>query len=85
VGNGDAGNGFVHVMVRIAPGRSDELRRRITTELFAALERVMAPLMQQQRLGLQLEVAEFDAGMTTYRNNLASSTDADEPVVEHRP
>jgi 5-carboxymethyl-2-hydroxymuconate isomerase len=85
VGNGQAGNGFVNVSVRIAPGRHLELRQRITQELFGAMLAAMGPLFAQHRLGCQLEVTEFDAAVSVYQNNLANTDDPAEPVVCRSP
>jgi len=85
VGNGAADNGFVHISVRIAPGRSVELRQRVVRELFAAVQQVMGPLFGSQRLGCQIDLSEFDAATTTYQNNLANTTDPAEPVVSRQP
>ena len=81
VGNGEAGNGFVNVTVRIAPGRDLALRQRIKQTLFEAVLQAMDGLFETHRLGCQLEVTEFDPAVTVYQNNLASTHQADEPVV----
>jgi 5-carboxymethyl-2-hydroxymuconate isomerase len=70
VARGDAGMGFVQVMVRIAPGRDLALRQRIAKALFDAASQVLDPLFARQPLGLQLEVQEFDASVTLNRNTL---------------
>ena len=81
VGNAQAGNGFVNVTVRIAPGRNLALRQRVRQELFGAVLAAMEPLFENHRLGCQLEVTEFDADTSIYQNNLATTFDAHEPVV----
>lgn len=81
VGNAQAGNGFVNVTVRIAPGRSLEVRQRIARTLFDAVLAAMGPLFDKHRLGCQLEVTEFDAAVSVYHNNLADTNDAAEPVL----
>lgn len=81
VGNGEAGNGFVNVTVRVAPGRNLALRQRITRELFGAVLQAMDPLFKSHRLGCQLEVTEFDAEVSIYKNNLAVTDDPAEAVV----
>lgn len=85
VGNGEAGNGFVNVTVRIAPGRNLALRQRVRQELFGAVLAAMGPLFEYHRLGCQLEVTEFDANTSIYQNNLATTFDAHEPVVCRNP
>ncbi len=81
IGNGEADNGFVNVTVRIAPGRNMALRQRIARELFGALLQTMDDLFKTHRLGCQLEVTEFDADVSIYKNNLAVTDDPAEPVV----
>lgn len=85
VGNGEAGNGFVNVTVRIAPGRNLALRQRIQRELFGAVLQVMQPLFAHHRLGCQLEITEFDADVSVYQNNLANTLDSAEPVLCRTP
>lgn len=85
IGNGDPGNGFVQIHVRIAPGRDLALRQRVMRELFAAVERAMAPQFASGRLGCQLEISEFDPSVNIYQNNLANSHDPAEAVVCRRP
>lgn len=81
VGNAQAGNGFVNVTVRIAPGRDLALRQRIRQELFGAVLQVMQPLFAHHRLGCQLEITEFDADVSVYQNNLAATDDPAEPIA----
>ncbi|CAM3687397.1 5-carboxymethyl-2-hydroxymuconate Delta-isomerase [Polaromonas hydrogenivorans] len=81
VGNGQVGNGFVNITVRIAPGRNLALRQRIRQELFGAMLAAMGPLFENHRLGCQLEVTEFDADVSVYQNNLAATDDPAEPSV----
>lgn len=85
VGNGEAGNGFVNVTVRIAPGRDLALRQQIRTALFDAVLQAVGPLFEHHRLGCQLEVTEFDADTSIYQNNLASTGDPAEPLVCRTP
>lgn len=85
IGNGEAGNGFVNVTVRIAPGRDLALRQRITHELFGALLHIMDERFKNHRLGCQLEITEFDPNVVIYKNNLAATDDPAESVVCRTP
>ena len=85
VGNGDAGNGFVNITVRIAPGRDLALRQRIARELSAPVLACLQDLFRHRRLGCQLEVTEFDSAVTVFQNNLAGGTDPAEPVFCRTP
>lgn len=79
VGDGHADNGFIQVTVRIAPGRNLALRQRIMSELFAAMRECMQGLLASRRIGIQLEVTEFDPAVTTYLNNLTEPGQPDDP------
>lgn len=81
VGNGAPNNAFVQVFVRIGPGRDLALRQHIASLLFEALMQSMGDLLETRRLGLQLEVMEFDAALTHLANNHAESLDADTRVT----
>jgi 5-carboxymethyl-2-hydroxymuconate isomerase len=70
VARGDADMGFIQIVVRIAPGRDQESRQRITKSLFDAASSALEPLFRKCRVGLQLEVQEFDAAVTLNRNTL---------------
>lgn len=64
------GNGFVQVIVRIAPGRDTAVRQRVAATLFDAMSRALEPLLAGRRFGWQLEVQEFDDRFTLSRTNL---------------
>jgi hypothetical protein len=57
--------------VKIAPGRSEQVRSRIVDELFAVLERALAPLMACRPRGFQLH--ESDPAVTRSGGSIAGS------------
>jgi 5-carboxymethyl-2-hydroxymuconate isomerase len=63
-------NGFIQVIVRIAPGRDVAVRQRVAATLFDAMSRSLEPLLAGRRFGWQLEVQEFDQRFTLSRTNL---------------
>jgi 5-carboxymethyl-2-hydroxymuconate isomerase len=73
VGDGKPGNGFIQIMIRIAPGRDVATRQRVAKALFEAVVAVLEPTFQQRSLGLQLEVQEFDPPLVLNRTNLNAS------------
>lgn len=79
VGDGHPDNGFIQITVRIAPGRNLPLRQRILGELFGTLRDVMHARFDTGRLGIQMEITEFDPAVTTYLNNLAEPGTPDVP------
>lgn len=75
VAGGQAANGFIKVVVRIAPGRDLATRKRITQTLFDAAVQRLAPVYGRRPLGFQLELTEFDADLCLQKIHL------DEPAA----
>ena len=67
VAQADAGNGFVHIAVRIAPGRSEAVRRQVAQRLLDAALACLAPRFEAGRIGCQVELSEFDRASCLYR------------------
>ena len=63
--------GFIQIMVRIAPGRTPEVRAQVLERLFDAVDGVLGPHLETRKFGYQLEITEFDKAFTRNRNNLA--------------
>ncbi|APW39822.1 hypothetical protein RD110_23630 [Rhodoferax koreense] len=70
VAGGQADNGFIKVVVRIAPGRDLATRKRVTQTLFDAAVARLAPLYERRPLGFQLELTEFDAELCLQKIHL---------------
>ena len=70
VAHGERDEGFVQIQVRIAPGRSDVLKRRIAETLLAAAENALEPVFATRSVGLQLEVTEFADAFTVRKSTL---------------
>ena len=68
----DRDEGFVQIQVRIAPGRSDELKRHIAETLLEAATTALEKAYAARPLGLQLEVSEFDDALTVRKNTLVA-------------
>lgn len=66
--DGAAENGFIQINVRIAPGRSLELRQKLARDLLAAAEAGAGALFARGPAGIQLEITEFDPQMSVRRN-----------------
>ena len=74
VGDGRKDAGFVHIQLRIGPGRSVEQQEQIAAELFELTEGFFADDLAQRPLALSLEIVEL--GIRHNRNNLRSYIDA---------
>lgn len=70
IGNANPANTFVHISVRIAPGRSAEVRQCVANGLLDAALRLLGPLYAERPVGCQVDVSEFDPVACVYQNSL---------------
>lgn len=68
----DPENAFVHVLLRIAAGRSPEVKKAAGDKLFDALCEFLAPLQAMSPLGISFEIQEIDPVFRWKRNNTAA-------------
>ena len=60
VGNGDPGNGFVNLSMKVGSGRDLETRMAIGRSLFELLLQHLQPLLEQRALAVSFEMRELD-------------------------
>ncbi len=71
VGDGDAANQFIYIIIRIGRGRSEATRREIGDRLFATLTEFTAGHCDAGNpLSLGLEIQEIDPDWTWKKNNI---------------
>jgi len=70
IADGDADNGFVNVLLRIAPGRTPEQKKNAGERLFRALCEHLDDAYQSTPLALSYEIQEIDAELRWKQNNL---------------
>ena len=70
IADGDSDNAFINVYLRIAPGRSFEVRKAAGEALFAALTDHVAPVFDSSPLALSYEIQELDADLRWKQSNL---------------
>ncbi|MCP4564456.1 MAG: 5-carboxymethyl-2-hydroxymuconate isomerase [Bosea sp.] len=70
IADGDPGNAFIAVGVRIGEGRDAATRRRVAEVLMAVLERETAEIFRCRGLALSLDVSEIDGTASLKTNNL---------------
>lgn len=67
---------FVHGTLKIAAGRSEEVKRKTCDELFDAIKTHFADLFARRGLALSLELREFSEAGTYKHNNLHARIEA---------
>jgi 5-carboxymethyl-2-hydroxymuconate isomerase len=70
IANGDPRAGYIHMMVRIGPGRDVETRRSAGDRIFAALCDFTDDLYRSRPLALSFELHEIPPDMAWRKNNL---------------
>jgi 5-carboxymethyl-2-hydroxymuconate isomerase len=65
-----AENGFVHVVLRIRPGRQPDVERRLGETVFAAACAYLDSVFRTTPLALSFEVQEIDVTYRFMKNNM---------------
>ena len=70
IANGDPNAGYIHMIVRIGPGRDVETRRSAGDRIFGALCDFTDELYRARPLALSFELQEIPRDMAWRKNNL---------------
>ena len=70
IADGDSSNTFVNVVLRIAPGRSDEVKKQAGEKLSSALKDFFDLFFQSSPIALSLEIQELDANLRWKDSNI---------------
>jgi 5-carboxymethyl-2-hydroxymuconate isomerase len=63
-------NCFVQIVMRMAPGRTREVRKEIAQLVFAAAASAVAEELERGHLGLRVDITESDPELSASRNTL---------------
>ena len=85
VAEGDPGNAFIAVTIRIGPGRDAATRKAASEAVMTALFYATADIYERRGLALSVEVTELDDAGMTRRNNLRDRAKRRETVEADRP
>lgn len=70
VADGTADDAFVHGVLKIGAGRSDEAKKKAGDDLFKMICEHFAPIFARRSLALSLEIVEFSEAGTWKQNNI---------------
>ena len=70
IADGHDDNTFVNVALRIAPGRSDTVKKDAGERLFNALSKFFEPFWQSDPIALSFEIQELDAELRWKKSNI---------------
>lgn len=69
VGYGDEDNAFVHTTLKIAPGRSEEAKKKVFDDLFHTIDEHFKEVAPGKRIAISLEFSELSSGGSMYHQN----------------
>ncbi len=70
IADGKLDAGFIDITVRLREGRSLELRKKATQQIFMAAEKYLEPLFAARPLALSFEMRNIDAELSPKRNSI---------------
>ena len=70
IADGHPDNTFVHIGLRIGPGRDLDTRKRACQTIFAAARNYLATLFETLPLGISLDMQDIDPVLRCRQNNL---------------
>jgi 5-carboxymethyl-2-hydroxymuconate isomerase len=70
VADGDPTNGFIHTVIRIAPGRPLDKRKALGEAVLATVAKETEAIYLKRGLSLSVEMQELDAVLNFKKNNL---------------
>ncbi len=68
IADGHPDNGFVHVLVKLGPGRDDETKKKAQDHIFAAIDEHLAPLVENWPLAVSFEMVELPENRINQNN-----------------
>ncbi|MBS4171770.1 5-carboxymethyl-2-hydroxymuconate Delta-isomerase [Bacillus sp. FJAT-49736] len=70
VADGTEDDAFVHAMLKIGAGRTEEVKRQVCDELFEVIKDHFQELFETRYLALSMELVEFSEAGTYKHNNI---------------
>ena len=72
VADGAENDAFLHATLKIAAGRSDEVKKEVCDALFEVIKEHFAEIMSKRYLALSMELVEFSEAGSYKHNNIHS-------------
>ncbi|TCZ77748.1 5-carboxymethyl-2-hydroxymuconate Delta-isomerase [Paenibacillus albiflavus] len=72
VADGAEDDAFVHTILKIGSGRSEEIKKATCDEMFEVIKEHFADLFNKRYLALSMEIVEFSEGGSYKHNNIHS-------------
>ena len=70
IADGHPDNGFVHVELKIGPGRDKKSKISALKKIFSTVEKYLRPIHRNGPLAMSAELNEFDSELRINQNNI---------------
>ena len=70
IADGHPDNGFVHVELKIGPGRDKKSKTSALKQIFSTVEEYLRPIHENSPLAMSAELNEFDSELRINQNNI---------------
>ena len=70
IANGNLQASFVHLILKIGPGRTEEIKKKAMEDIFEALSSYMKPLYDTAPVALSIEIFELPPVLRINKHNL---------------
>jgi 5-carboxymethyl-2-hydroxymuconate isomerase len=70
IGDGHPDNGFVHLEIKMGPGRDKKNKIRALQKIFSMIENHLEPIHKISPLAMSAEINEFDSELRINKNNI---------------
>jgi 5-carboxymethyl-2-hydroxymuconate isomerase len=70
IADGHPDNGFVHVELKIGPGRDKKSKTSALKQIFSTVEEYLRPIHENGPLAMSAELNEFDPELRINQNNI---------------
>lgn len=81
VADGDPKHGFIDIEIRLRAGRSDEVKRDATQQIFDAVKSFLAPVLSYHSLALSLEMRDIDPDLSPKSGTIREHLGQDQSEV----
>jgi 5-carboxymethyl-2-hydroxymuconate isomerase len=70
IADGHPDNSFIHIELKIGPGRDKETKKSALENIFSTVEEYLKPIHENSPLAMSAELNEFDSELRINRNNI---------------
>ena len=70
IADGHPDNGFIHIELKIGPGRDKKTKKSALEKIFSTVEKYLRPIHENSPLAMSAELNEFDSELRINQNNI---------------